>query len=66
MIGKKISLFKNNLKLKANDNKDQSFQVVSKKMLQIIKQKINEAPLQNYVVDDSSCEISGIVNASDT
>jgi hypothetical protein len=66
MIGKKISLFKNNLKLKANDNKDQSFQVVSKKMLQIIKQKINEAPLQNDVVDDSSCEISGIVNASDT
>ena len=66
MIGKKISLFKNNLKLKANDNKDQSFQVVSKKMLQIIKQKINEAPLQNDVVDYSSCEISGIVNASDT
>lgn len=72
MLCKKISLFKNNLKLKQTaDTKDASFQVVSKKMLAIIKQKLVETPgvyLSNDVMigPDDSCEISGIVNASDT
>jgi hypothetical protein len=72
MIGKKISLFKNNIKLKqASDNKVGSFHVVSKKMLALIKQKLVETPgvfVSNDVMigPDDSCEISGIVNASDS
>jgi hypothetical protein len=71
MVGKKISFFKNNLKLKQapDKNSDNSFQVISKKTLAIIKQKMAETPgMSNDVMigPDDSCEISGIVNASDT
>lgn len=71
MINKKINLFKNQVKRKtAVAGQDNQIQVISKKTLGIIKAKLGEhsSLISNDINagPDDSCEISGIVNASDT